>query len=518
MSWRTMFVTCLVLTALVGCVERNTVGSDGHGIHPALAAAIEVTATGLDFETLAEGEWSTKTLKIRSVGAGVLHLEDLTIEGASSFTIVDDDTEYAVAPGDETTVEVHFGPQVDGELLGVLHIVSNDHDRPDVAVALMGAGRAPRIQINPTNWDFGEVEAGCTRELYLAIRNIGSEDLILDEVAISSTSDEFHYELEFFEGALLYPQTTVSAIITYEPRDEMPDSAYLHIQSNDPFQPEAMAVQRGVGQLANPIVDEFVQTDSVGTDILWVVDNSCSMSDDHNSLANNFSAFLDVADVFALDYHLGIVTTDDASLQGAIPIMTPNTPDVHAAFAAAVTVGTMGSGTEMGFLYGWGALSSPMTDPGGPNDGFLRDNANLHVIFVSDEAEQSPETVTDYVNYFTSLKANPASVILSCIIEQSYGQRYEQAATMTGGLVEYLSNPNWISAMSQVAWMSISEGYFFPLSEIPVEGTVQVWLNGVPIYEGWSVDHANNAVVFDMDHVPNPEDLISVIYNPVGDC
>ncbi len=518
MRWTILFAACALFAAMTGCEDRTTVGGGDPSTHPSLGAAIEVSESRLDFELLDAGAWRGLALDIHSVGTGNLYLGSLTIDGSAAFTIDGDDTAHAIAPGDHTTVHIRFEPLADGMTLGALHIASNDPDDPDLAVELAGTGMAPRIQLSPASWDYGEADAGCPHEQVVEITNIGSKVLVVEDVDVSASSDELSYTWLFFEGTSLQPGESHNVTVTYEPRDEMPDTGYLYVTSNDPTRPEVMAVQHGVGLISAPVVDEFQPAAYPATDILWVIDNSCSMADDQTSLASNFNAFLEIADSMQLDYHLGVVTTDDGHLQGAIPIMTPSTPDLHAAFAAAVTVGTMGSANEKGFQYAWEAVGSPLADPGGPNDGFLRDEAGLRIIFLSDEAEQSAETVEDYVDNFRSRKANPNDVILSCIIEQNYGQRYEQAAAMTGGLVEYLSNPNWANTMSELAWLSVNHSYYYPLSQVPVEGTVEVRINGVPVHEGWSLDTVNHAVAFDPDHIPDGEDLISVIYHPIGDC
>ena len=508
----------LAMLSMVACSDYIIEDGDLHGDPSKNKAAIEVTPELLNFQQINAGQLLTLPVTITSIGEDTLYLEDLFIEGPMSFELDDTATERILAPGSQTTLPVTYTPMADEDASGLLHILSNDRDAPDVTVELAAIGLAPMIELSPSTWDFGDHEIGCEQEQPITVRNIGSAPLTIYEVVFSPTSDELVSSHYFNDGIVLAPDQTETITVYYEPRDELPDTGYLHVYSNDPAHPDALATQYGQAHLADEVMDEYEQEGNNWTDILWVVDNSGSMGNDQASLATNFSAFLDIVDVLDIDYHLGVVTTDDSSLQGAIPIMTPSTPDVHAAFAAAVTVGTTGSGNEKGFQYGWGALSSPMTDPGGPNDGFLREEAGLRVVFVSDEAEQSSGTVTDYVTNFQSLKVNSDHVVLSCIIQQNYGQRYEQAATMTGGLVEYLTNPNWINTLSQLAWLSMSWQDTFELSQVPVEETIEVELNHVPVYVGWYFDGIYNAVVFEPDYIPDTGDLITITYNLLGTC
>ena len=48
--------------------------------------------------------------------------------------------------------------------------------------------------------------------------------------------------------------------------------------------------------------------------------------------------------------------------------------------------------------------------------------------------------------------------------------------------------------------------------------TVAVSLNNVPVFVGWVYDSALNAVVFDLDHVPENGDAIDIEYTVQGDC
>ena len=507
----------IALSLGAGCTEHCP--GPGDGPRPAtLDAVIDVIPSSLEFLTLSHGDSMEVAVTIRSVGEDELHLESVGIEGPSAFTVVDGGPAHSLAPGDETSVVVRFEPQAEQQFLGWLQIDSNDLENPQVAVDLLGGGRAPQIYVNPASWDFGDVVAGCPHTSYLSIGNLGSLPLTLEEIVFSPTSGEMSIDHDILDGTVLDPGDSRVVTLTYEPRDEMPDTAYLVVTSDDPSQPEAMASHSGTGHLVEQVVENFVQAESDDADILWVVDNSSSMALQYDTIATNSPALIDILDVLGVDYHLGVVTTDDAVLRGAVPVMTPTTPDVRVAFADAVAVGTMGSSTEMGFYYGLEALTPPLTYPGGANDGFLRDEATLHVIFVSDEAEQSPELVTDYVTAFRAIKSDPDEAYLSCVIEQNYGQRYEQAATMTGGIVEYLTNPNWINTMSQLAWRTLNDRDHFPLSSTAVEDTIEVEINDVPAHEGWYFDAIYNAVVFEPDYIPDIGDRITLVYHPVVGC
>ncbi len=181
-------------------------------------------------------------------------------------------------------------------------------------------------------------------------------------------------------------------------------------------------------------------------DILFVVDNSGSMADEQENLAANFDRFISQI-AGAGDYHIAVVTTDQEStpaekegLQNFVfadtypNILTdftlagcgdvspsiahgcfrgpdPSTRIVDSetmdpatqisVFAQNVRVGSCGSGTETGLK----SMISALDQRNGCNTGFLRDNANLIVVIVSDEDDSEPETdVRQYVERLKAIK------------------------------------------------------------------------------------------------------------------
>ncbi len=519
----------IAFLGLAACQDYVVVDQDGTGDPTKKDAQIEVSPSVLDFGQLVAGEEMTQLITIKSVGGDTLYLEDMFVDGPISFSLDDSDVERILAPDASTTLPVTYAPMADEDATGQVHILSSDRDTPDSIVDLAAIGLAPMIELNPATFDFGDDEIGCDKEQEIEVWNMGSAPLVVDDVVFAPTSDEMLVSYYFQPGTAIDPGQMQLVTVYYRPRDELPDTGYLHVYSNDPAHPDALATQYGTAHLAEEVTDEYEQEGNNWTDIIWVVDNSCSMDEEQNSLAINFASFLDIVDVLDIDYHVAVVTTDNAQFQGAVPIMTPSTPDVQAAFADAVSLGTNGAWEEKGFQFGWEALSLPLAAPGGPNDGFLREEAGLRVIFVSDEEEQSQDTVTAFVQLFQSLKANPDHVILSGITGQLTGcsspdgnadpaARYEQAIAATGGLSESICNGNWINTLSNLAWLSLSWQDTFELSNPPVEETIEVELNHVPVYVGWYYDEVINAVIFDPDYIPDTGDLITINYNLLGSC
>ena len=160
--------------------------------------------------------------------------------------------------------------------------------------------------------------------------------------------------------------------------------------------------------------DTFTQEVRKTVDILLVVDNSCSMIDEQIKLAGNFDSFIEQFVEAEVDYQIGVVTTDMTDqtqagrLVGETKIITSDMDDALARelFQENVKVCATGSGFEQGLGAAQAALSPDFTADDGPNAGFLRDDAALSIVFVSDEDDGSSDPVGDYLTFFKGLKGD----------------------------------------------------------------------------------------------------------------
>ncbi|MCA9649623.1 MAG: hypothetical protein H6712_25620 [Myxococcales bacterium] len=156
-------------------------------------------------------------------------------------------------------------------------------------------------------------------------------------------------------------------------------------------------------------------------DFLFVIDDSESMADNQEKLAANYDIFVGgiVDAVERLEtIHVGVVTTDayvhngpGCQDLGGLVVRTggphssshrcgpyaeghnymTEADDLDESFRCAARVGTAGSAVEAVLGASVAALSPPLTEAGGCNEGFLRDDALLVLVIVTDEdAEVDP--------------------------------------------------------------------------------------------------------------------------------
>ena len=157
-------------------------------------------------------------------------------------------------------------------------------------------------------------------------------------------------------------------------------------------------------------------------DLLFVIDNSGSMADEQLNLAASVPGFISAMQQELAEtegYNIGVITTDlyiydvsctplsigsfvtqtggpDSSMQECGPyssdlrFMTEN-DNLANKFTCAARVGTGGDGDEHPMEAMLTALQPPLSDVGGCNEGFLRDDALLVVVLITDEEDDHEE-------------------------------------------------------------------------------------------------------------------------------
>jgi hypothetical protein len=217
------------------------------------------------------------------------------------------------------------------------------------------------------------------------------------------------------------------------------------------------------------VLDEFGGISGAPpVDVLFVVDQSCSMKSVNSALGDAFQDFIDEIELVTTGWHIGVVTNDDGCFNyGILDEYTGSgttilTDDYDALFTQAVTEGGCPNGypsckTES--LLELTTIALEQTGIGRCNDGFLRAGALLHIIVVSDEEEQSykvdtSNTWTHWIWEFTNYVSDPALIKISGIVDFANlsgdgcgdgtgAVGYEEAISYTGGELLNVCTSDW---------------------------------------------------------------------------
>lgn len=340
-------------------------------------------------------------------------------------------------------------------------------------------------------------------------------------------------------------------------------------------------------------IDQFEQKGASQVDVLWVIDNSGSMLPRQENLAKNFQSFIELFSRGAVDYRIAVTTTDIFKEQGRFVgsprILTPSTPNLVTAFAANVRVGVDGSAYEAGLLAAQLSLEAqarvnapkvaeldacklecgkdpnPVICVEGCGErvaiDFLRPEAFLYLVFVTDEEDRSAQDIRYFWRAFETAKGigNDATVTTAAIIGDvpqnscgaTPGTRYTELSRLTGGEVGSICDESFAQTLKKLATNAVGLKRKFALQRSPNPDTITVRVlhacgtpsdalagcaevdasrcEGAPADEraltctppkggehGWSYESAGQVVFFAGDSVPGLNTTVELEYYEEG--
>ena len=272
-------------------------------------------------------------------------------------------------------------------------------------------------------------------------------------------------------------------------------------------------------------------------DVLWVVDDSGSMANQRLTLAGNFERFLQSLESLQTDFHVGVITTnanDGGRLVGNVKVIDKQTPNRVDVFLANTTFPASRTRWEQGLRM----LELALTEPNrsGANAGFLRADASLAVIAVSDEDDGSFGDPAYYARMLRGVlgKGNENLVSFSVIGgtlpngcyppgEQVFwgglaepATRYAAVANRTGGIVGSICDASFEQTLVRIAEAIHTLRRIFPLSLAPDPATLKVTVNGVSIprdvVNGWQYRAETRSITFLGTYVPPPGADLRITY------
>jgi hypothetical protein len=298
-------------------------------------------------------------------------------------------------------------------------------------------------------------------------------------------------------------------------------------------------------------VDTILQVTTPQVDILWMIDNSCSMYNEQTDLTDNIPFFMQYFVGSGLDYHVAVTSSDTISSdysgssgtlverEGRTYIDT-DVVDAVGLFVKMATLGTTGRFPERGLGATYTALELKRNTT---NAGFYRDNAALHTIIISDEPDFTESfviTVPEYQHWYSDLK-EPEDRTFSAIIDMQRGADYKSTAEYVGGILWDLKDDDWPRLLDGLGLQAagLSREYF--LSRLPVPGSIEVTvitpaevelsfdeakidpdtgaledkdMNGLPDGD-WTYAAGRNSITF-LEFVPEALSKVVLTYKPLA--
>jgi hypothetical protein len=490
---------------------------------------IEVTPLEYDFGDLPVGESLLKTFLISNIGNDILNISNIHMAYANDAFILDSDIS-SISPDESAEIFVVYTPVTYRNDSNIINILSNDLDEPVVSISIAGSGSSPIIDIDPWTYQFDNTMVSCEDSEEFAITNIGNMDLIIDNIIYISNIPSDFYPESFYNingdfPWTLAPGESIPVVISYIPEDTSPDNGALEVYSNDPYTPVAIAEQTGHSFYGDFITDVFTQVESVDVDILFVIDNSGSMTQNQINFKNNFNSFINAFYAAGISYNIGFITTDNKNLVSNSIISNSSPDPVTEVNDIIELISTYGMGTEKGLLYSYLA-----TQPGEwaqPGGAFLRPDAKLVVIYLSDERDQSGGDVTipQLISHLIALKGSMSMVTAHAVAGDfpsgcsgnggaEFGDGYYDVVSGLSGSFLSICASDWGPQMDALARSSILDASF-TLSEVPVVASIEAIVDGVVDYN-WIFEESTNSIIFASP--PAEGSLVEISYSVFTEC
>ena len=475
-------------------------------------------------------ESGQEMFSIMNTGNSDLYIDTILMDGSTRYDIPEFENEQLIIqPGEILDIPVSYLPVTYEHNGAIVKVLSNDEENPEIDVILEGYGDAPKIEVDPEYVDYGDISIGCDNEYRVTIKNIGNIDLNISSV-IQMTTLPNDINIEY--GSLPEPPWNLSQneevdfLIKYTPADIGLDESIVRIDSNDPQQNSLEIIQKGNGDVEHWIIQEWIQEEEKIYDILWIIDNSGSMNTFQTRLSDNMSNFMSYLNLTGnVNFRMGFITTDQYHL--VAPFIDNNTPNVNLEAAYIIdSIGTHGSGTEKGLEKSLQALEYFSL-----SGEFIRYDAMLIMIFVSDENDYSPLAVWDYIQGYLGIKPQSKIKAYAVIgdypqgcntsngswsVNANFGGDYYDVMNYFGGDWYSICDYDWSTNMTNLA-QDITIKSAFELEEPdPIIDTIEVYVNGQLVTLGWSYDPANNWVRFDENNIPSGGQTIRIEYATYG--
>ena len=506
----------LLAMIVLGCTDYELHGNDGS--YGPMDPQIKVSPETVHFGSLGRDEMAIETFTVENIGGGDLDVEYMSIaNGVEGFTILSTETSFMLAPSATKEIDVQFTPFGADEQWAEVIVASNDEQTPKASVELVGEGVVPDLEIDPDPYDFGTTYVGCPGEGLIDLVNVGYDTLIIDGISLDGGST---FDLDSSGVSLpvtLEPGEHETVTVFFEPGDDQTHESSLTVTHDAPGGVD-IGEQYGNGAYAGEYSDLWEISGDPPVDLMFFVDQSGSMDDDQTSLGNNFSSFISQLSSYTSDWQVTVVNDDDGCTNSGV--LTASTNNYQNTFASAVRQGG-GWYTEAGLYVTAAGVEN--TDPGECNNSFMREDALLHIVMVSDEPEQSPASWSSYVNAVIAKKGSSANVRFSAIAGDypggcgtaDAGTGYYEAVSATGGVFLSICS-NWASNMEALADASV-QLTDFELSHTAVEDSIVVYVDGTQRNNGWTYDGVNNAVVFSAN-IPEEGETVQIDYAAAANC
>lgn len=504
--------------------------------------AITFAPFTVDFGAISVGGSANSSVVFTNSGTGScsITLIGLASGSAAEFGLVTAAQTVSINPGNTFSVDLSFSPALQQAYAGALEVMTTDLLLPaplSIAIAGTGLDASYPIVAAPSPLDFGNVQPSCSDPTLRLLRVSNVSNAAVNLSASLEAGSSAAFTLGTPTPISIPAGNFVDLEVRFAPTAAGANAGRVRLTPN--ALPAIFVPLAGDGDASAANVQTFQPRPTPRVDLLLVVDDSCSMAEEQASLANTAATLIAGADASGADYHIAVTTTDPGDtppfvagqLRGTPTVITGASATRVADLQATINQGTNGSAFEQGLLTAVAAVTNPAL-LSGANAGFLRADADLVILLLSDEPDQSPDTVAFYVSQLrTRISGPPDSVRFYSITgglngctgvggSADPGIRYVEAANALGGFDRSICDASYTQSISDIAAEAFDPSRsIYQLNGPPAPGSIDVFVNNVltPPNIGnmavWGADYAENRVVFAPGRAPNATATVRIEYD-----
>lgn len=499
----------------------------------------------VDFGLVRPGKGASLGVRIENSGTETCSLWNQQMTGDDAFTLTRNRGTVLLTPGEAVYMPIAFQPRADGTYEARMTFDTNRQPNATLEVPIRGGTHPTCLSPEPDYLDFGERRLDCgPTERKGFFRNVCATSVGIDDVFLGDGADVASFSILSSTSTplRLAPGQAVEATVRWTPSVPGYTSRPLFSQPDNDSLPVLLPLS--VDAREEAVHDELrVQPAPAKLDLLWVIDNTASMKDERAGLVRSIDALLSAADARGIDYHIGVTTTGvgaPPSLNGEtcsggvngnesgrlFPVDHSRPRIVHSGMSdrAAILSANLDVGgchsVEQGLRAATLALSPPLVDNDNDhrtnesndgNKGFVRPDAHLAVVVVSDEDDESPDTVSRHVKALRNVKPTSPFTFVAIVAPEEGcptavepGTRYLEAAERLGGLSGNVCEDNWASTLGTLADALFQPVRRWTLDAPADAASLEVSIDGVPT-RAWHYDAATRSVVFDTLPAPGSQ-------------
>ena len=262
-------------------------------------------------------------------------------------------------------------------------------------------------------------------------------------------------------------------------------------------------------------VDNFSQPMSAnGVDILWVIDMSGSMNDNEVKLLAGIEAMM--KSLPPTGWRLNMISNSPnvVTQDQQFPLVPGDTFQDAEDMYRNIVDGTLEKGFD--------SLEEYMSNNSYAST-WMRHDAALLVVFVSDEEDQSSMTVAEFTMWYSNARQNVylASIVnvdpidSECPTSNSLfiGYNSMEATRYFNGVIVDICSDDWSAGVTDAS-VQVEPYESYELSHVPSDvDSIRVFINGVPNND-WHFVRTENVVYFDI--TPEPGVLVEMAYDYDG--